>query len=114
MDKDLKQGPETQDCQAEKAPAAETGASRRRFARNAVLGSAVIFSLGNRAAWGTVHADDTCVSDSVLASFAANDLRVASARPGRTQEMAKAQEILRPSNDDTRHTHGNQTCIKNN
>jgi hypothetical protein len=44
-------------------------ATRRRFARNAIAGSAVLLSLGNRAAWGQ---DITCVSTPTFESFAAN------------------------------------------
>jgi hypothetical protein len=44
--------------------------SRRRFTRNGIVGSAVIFSLGNRAAWGR-PVTGTCVSPVVWASWTA-------------------------------------------
>ena len=40
------------DDQASPVDSKDTAATRRRFTRNAVIGSAVVFSLGNRAAWG--------------------------------------------------------------
>lgn len=56
--------------------------SRRRFTRGAVVGSAVLLSLGNRAAWGTYSyyggyghkggkgkKDKVCVSQHMLNSF---------------------------------------------
>lgn len=41
-------------------------AGRRKFSRQALTGSAVLLSLGNRAAWGQ---DDNCMSVTTLASF---------------------------------------------
>jgi hypothetical protein len=79
-----------------------------------MVGSAVIFSLGNRAAWAqTEHADDTCVSTALLTSFVANGNQFASLRPGLTAETLKAEEVLRPSNKANRHVHGSKTCVKN-
>lgn len=70
-------------------PVANT--NRRRFTRNAVVGSAVIFSLSNRAAWGQ---DVTCMSTSILASFAGNGgLMFASAHP--TQGEHNADDALK-------------------
>lgn len=113
MNKDLDQSPDKQEMQADSAPAEETAGSRRRFTRDALMGSAVIFSLANRSAWGqSEHADDTCMSATMLTSFVANGNQFASLRPGQSQEAAKAEEILRPSNNATRHSHGNKTCVK--
>jgi hypothetical protein len=51
MDKQIDQSPDTQNTQAVNAPPAQAGASRRKFTRGALLGGAVVISLGNRAAW---------------------------------------------------------------
>jgi hypothetical protein len=40
-------------------------ASRRRFTRQAIMGSAVLFSLGNRPAWGQAE----CISDNLWLSL---------------------------------------------
>ena len=72
MDKEIDQSPDTQNMhavQAVNAPFARTGASRRRFTRGAVLGGAVVLSLGNRAAWSTEVAP-VCLSANTLASAA--------------------------------------------
>jgi len=44
-------------------------ASRRRFTRQAIMGSAVLFSLGNRPAWGNILPG--CISDSIFDSVTA-------------------------------------------
>mgnify|MGYP003703312193 CR=1 FL=1 len=54
-------------------------ANRRRFSRNAIMGSAVVLSLGNRAAWGQTIG---CMSVMTLESFNP-DTGFASAHPGR-------------------------------
>ena len=43
--------------------------SRRRFSRGALVGSAVLLSLGNRAAWGTGGYPIGCMSLTTLNSF---------------------------------------------
>ena len=112
MDKDLEQAPDTQESQVDIAPAADNAASRRRFTRNAVIGSAVIFSLGNRAAWGSYRAEDTCVSNAMMASFVANGNQFASLRPGQLRQSRKIRKILRPSNREARYTKAGKTCLK--
>jgi hypothetical protein len=49
----------------------ETTATRRKFNRNAAVGSAVLLTLGNRVAWGTeqVVTDQECVSAATFASL---------------------------------------------
>ena len=72
MDKDLEQTLEVEDKQADSAvgpEAVSSRSSRRRFTRSAVVGGAVVLSLGNRAAWGN---QVFCVSATTMASFAAN------------------------------------------
>ena len=55
----------SEDCQV-------STSTRRRFARNAVVGSAVLATLGNRAAWATECNDDPCLSMNAWASFKLN------------------------------------------
>jgi len=66
MDKEMDQSLETQNAQAVDTPAGQAGASRRKFTRGAVLGGAVVLSLGNRAAWSTEV--PVCLSANTLAS----------------------------------------------
>ncbi len=67
MDKEMDQSPDTQNTQAVDVPSAQAGASRRKFTRGAVLGGAVVLSLGNRAAWST-EVTPVCLSANTLAS----------------------------------------------
>lgn len=46
--------------------------NRRRFTRNAIAGSAVILSLGNRSAWGAKVDPANCMSVATLNSFNPN------------------------------------------
>ena len=46
------------------------GISRRKFTRNALLGSAVLLTLGNRSALGAGGLDVVCVSTNSLVSYA--------------------------------------------
>ena len=55
-------------------------ATRRRFARNAVIGSAVILSLGNRATWSQ-DIVGPCISNSIWDSFVMGNNMI-SAHPG--------------------------------
>ena len=81
MDKELEQFPGTPDSQAEgSSPGTEapvSSASRRKFTRGAVIGGAVVFSLGNRAAWSVPGNDQgggndpVCLSAATVASMAA-------------------------------------------
>ena len=43
------------------------GVSRRKFTRNALVGSAVLLTLSNRSAWGATAT--ACISTSLLTSF---------------------------------------------
>ena len=80
MDKKLEQSVEVKGNPGDTLPGPETalgGASRRRFTRNAVAGSAVILSLGNRAAWGGNPANgigNNCISHNTMVSYAAASL----------------------------------------
>jgi hypothetical protein len=113
MEKDVEQHPgETRECPAASAPGTDGVTSRRRFTRNAVASGAVVFTLGNRAAWGAAHPDDICMSSALLTSFVANGNQFASLQPGQTVDVMKAQEILQPGRNGDRHTHGNQTCVR--
>lgn len=50
------------------AAAPDANASRRQFTRQAIVGSAVLFSLGNRPAWSQTP---DCISANTYASWAA-------------------------------------------
>jgi hypothetical protein len=109
MDKELEQALEQEVSPAQTDPGANVGASRRRFTRNAVVGSAVLFSLGNRAAWGGEnHSNETCMSRTILASFVANGNQFASLSPVNLE--SDATKILNTPADE-RHTHGKRTCV---
>lgn len=76
--------------------------NRRQFSRSALIGSAVLLSLGNRAAWST---DQTvgCMSLATLNSFnpaTGNFISApAGARPGHNKELAaKIHSISTPPN----------------
>lgn len=71
MDKDTEHSSETQET---RVSSTAPNASRRRFARNAVVGSAVVFTLGNRAAWGGNGNNGggnnaVCLSETTMASM---------------------------------------------
>jgi len=83
------------------------GSTRRRFTRNGIVGSAVVFSLGNRAAWG--QAEPTCMSTLILES-ARPDGTFASTHPqGNNHIEADAIEIL--SRPDEQYIDGTKTCV---
>jgi len=54
----------------------DAATSRRQFTRQAIMGSAVLFTLGNRPAWGQRSIPDVCISvglwDSVANGFGAS------------------------------------------
>ena len=72
--------------------------NRRRFTRNAVVGSSVLLSLGNRAAWGVTPG---CMSVMTLNSFDANSGTFASLPPGGKlgHDPDLAATILNPPNN---------------
>ncbi len=82
-----------QELQEGASPSAEHGvppqSTRRRFTRNALMGSVVAVSLGNRTAWGVEH----CMSASILASYVAAGNMFASAQPDHDADLAA--EIIR-------------------
>lgn len=85
---------------ARHAPEQPANASRRRFSRGAIAGSAVLLSLGNRAAWGggTVHVVG-CMSLATLNSFNPETGMFVSApggRPYHNEDLAR--EIHRIGN----------------
>jgi len=47
----------------------ESAHSRRRFTRQALAGSAVVFSLANRSAWSQSGGGDNCISKAFFDSF---------------------------------------------
>ena len=82
--------------------------ARRRFTRNAVVGSVVVASLGNRAAWGQ-EATATCMSVSILQSFATTGAFL-SAHPNRDEHIeGTAEEIL--SRPDDQYTPDGTTLV---
>lgn len=73
--------------------------SRRHFSRAALAGSAVLLSLGNRAAWGGGSQTLGCMSVTTLNSFNPNTGVFISAPAGRPEHNAQmAAEIHRISN----------------
>lgn len=77
------------------------GTNRRRFSRSAIVGSAVLLSLGNRAAWGG-GATVGCMSVATLNSFNPSTGHFVSAPAGRPEHNEKlAAEIHRISNPPT-------------
>lgn len=72
---------------------------RRHFSRAALIGSAVLLSLGNRAAWGGGSQTLGCMSVATLNSFNPNTNMFISAPAGRPEHNAQmAAEIHRISN----------------
>ena len=73
MDKDSKQTLDTTDQQADHSTLSgqtPSDASRRKFTRGALVGGAVLVSLGNRAAWGAKpNGNPVCVSKATWDSF---------------------------------------------
>lgn len=59
------------------------GISRRKFTRNALVGSAVLLTLGNRSAWGASSNTLMCISTNMLVSY---ENGMASALNGTPQE----------------------------
>lgn len=109
----MKQPLNEQDDLAQTALDSESSASRRRFTRNAVVGSAVLFSLGNRAAWGEATNTGVCLSAGVTSSLAAYEAGgVASLAAGSEAEIARYNERLRalPGNFENVEADGS-TCV---
>jgi len=72
---------------------------RRNFSRAALAGSAVLLTLGNRAAWGGGSQTIGCMSVTTLNSFNPNTGMFISAPAGRPEHNAQmAAEIHRISN----------------
>ena len=72
--------------------------TRRRFTRNALGGSAVVFSLGNRAAWGGTATIDQCLSAPTWESWAPGGAGRASfdpntADPSNPMDAAKLEKL---------------------
>lgn len=93
-DKDSK----TDTTESPLAPAAKIlDPSRRRFSRSAIAGSAVLLSLGNRAAWGQQVG---CMSVATLNSFNPSTGMFISAPAGRPEHnvdlAAKIHEVSSP------------------
>jgi len=73
----------------------EASPSRRRFTRQAMVGSAVVFSLANRSAWSSTGEGDLCVSKPFWDSYVSPDY-VVSIAPGndeKQQTLKTAQRI---------------------
>ena len=91
--------------------------TRRRFTRNGIVGSAVICSLGNRAAWGAV-VNGTCLSTVTWTSFRNNDdvfISLHTGQPGdHVDDQLAAEKMLKELSDNfgaTEVVKGNKTCI---
>ena len=70
----------------------ELNPSRRRFTRNGFIGSAVILSLGSRAAWGQT-AGAECLSVATWGSYVDGGMEFASLQPGNQQKSDIADTI---------------------
>ena len=82
------------------------GTSRRKFARNALTGGAVIFSLGNRSAWAQ-DTTSTCVETDLLVSAIAP---LNSVNPLTLEDEANLQKILESDPEQVYQT-GKDTCV---
>ena len=92
MDKDVEKDPTLkgdQESRDEKANA--PASSRRRFTRNALVGSSVVLPLGNRPAWGQIDPLDGCLSVNHFASF---DPVHVSLGPNEPENDQKYQDFL--------------------
>jgi hypothetical protein len=78
-------------------------ATRRRFAKNAIVGSAVLLSLGNRTAWGRAVPEE-CLSMTTWDSFTDGGFAFASYDPNnasQSDKLTKANKIVADGLDDT-------------
>ena len=65
--------------------------SRRKFTRNVLVGSAVLLTLGNRAAWG---ASSACISPNVWASYTEGGTPLASFNPEQQADIIEYESHL--------------------
>lgn len=75
------------------------GISRRKFTRNALVGSAVLLTLGNRSAWGASSNTLMCLSTNLLVSY---ENGMASALNGTQQETDIENFITTRDNFDSK------------
>ena len=66
--------------------------TRRRFARQAIVGSTVLLSLGNRTAWGADWVTENCISQNTWLSYAPG-VGFASVNPGQVSKLTIAEDI---------------------
>jgi hypothetical protein len=112
MDKELEQNPGDTGEQAGSAVGGTTvGAiSRRRFARGAVVTSAVVASLGNRAAWaGKAEPVPVCISDAGWLSYQA---QVGSLNPGTLEQGRALEKALKNPNMEQVSIDGQQCAVE--
>jgi hypothetical protein len=116
MDKDVEQIRDTTD--AERGETAVTGsegavanASRRRFTRGAVIGGAVVLSLGNRAAWSD-PVQSVCISDATWLSYVGDENRfMASASATRVDQVKDFEKKVGNPQYEESHPDDDTTCM---
>ena len=102
MDKETGQSINSREAVTNGTPPVEAGSSRRRFTRNAVLGSAVVFTLGNRTAWGGNSGqgnNGVCISINTFNSMMNYENGVRASMSPTTADAIKAyqEELKRPN-----------------
>lgn len=85
----------TTDDKSAAANGQPSSSTRRRFTRNAIVGSSVLLSLTNRAAWGyTGLYTGQCMSGPTWASFTGNGNAFASLQPDHLHSDEFGRDIL--------------------
>ncbi len=99
-------------------PANDEGQSRRHFTRSAVVGGAVLLTLGNRGAWGAAGtakpANRLCVSQNSWESFIAPGFQIsAAATEGHYDEVLEFAEYVEATGEEPKLIPGQaEYCIK--
>ena len=115
MEKDLDNSVERGEVVANTEESGAANTNRRRFTRNAIVGSAVMLTLGNRAAWGDGTGGDApvqCVSTPTLLSYRAFGENFSSAHPQAMQDDIKDFENLSKQTNKYREvSEADETCL---
>ena len=78
------------------------GTSRRKFTRNALVGSAVLLTLSNRSAWGATK----CISTNLLVSYANGQ----ASAPNNSEQQLEINDYYNNYNGEEQYTDGDNTC----
>jgi len=95
--------------------AVETRQSRRKFARNAAVGSAVLLTLGNRVAWGTGNRNNNqnvCISQLAWESYVAGGRGSSAPADGLDGEIERFEQYLAEGKAPTLDESSGQYCIQ--